>query len=427
MLLYFSIKNSRSFEHHATLSLIGGDSLRLPQNVQTIDSYEFKVLKSATIYGANASGKTNFLKAFADGIRIVEYGLFKESSASNKSSNQASITFHPNKNKDINVDNSTDYVYGMLVNGSKYEFRFSNNGKMITEERLMRYEVGQKYPTTIYARVFNQTEYIWYFDKQFDVANEIFKSIKFSTAKSKLWLSEANRFSKEYNNMFLSIEQVWDFFTNKILYFIDSHVPNEIDIAPTLKAIYKNKKLKTDFIKLLKLVDFRIEDINIQIKKDDSVTAQTRQTGLDKSGKTKDIFYDLLTENSTGTNRFLTWLLPWYHALIYDKILIIDEFGNSMHPILVEFLIKLFHDKKRKAQIVFSTHYTELMNRSLFRDDQIWLVNKDHTGNSTLEPLSNYEVPDNVLLDKGYLQGLFKGIPHIADIEIQKARQLISK
>jgi AAA15 family ATPase/GTPase len=267
MLLYFSVKNSRSFEHHATLSFVADDSLRLPQNVQTIEHYDFKVLKSATIYGANASGKTNFLKAFVDGISIIEYGLFKETLSSNKSSKQTVATFHPNKNKDIKV----------------------------------------------------------------------------------------------------------------------------------------------------------------QIKKDDSVTAQTRQTGFDKWGKTKDIFYDLLTENSTGTNRFLIWLLPWYQALIYDKILIIDEFGNSMHPILVEFLIKLFHDKKRKAQILFSTHYTELMNRSLFRDDQIWLVNKDHTGNSTLEPLSNYEVPDKVLLDKGYLQGLFKGIPHIADIEIQKARQLIPK
>jgi AAA15 family ATPase/GTPase len=427
MLLYFSVKNSRSFEHHATLSFVADDSLRLPQNVQTIEHYDFKVLKSATIYGANASGKTNFLKAFVDGISIIEYGLFKETLSSNKASKQTVATFHPNKNKDINVDNSTDYVYGILINGCKYEFRFSNNDKIITEERLMRYESGQKYPITIYARVFNQTEYVWYFDKQFDVDNEIFKSIKFSTAKSKLWLSEANRFSKEYNNRFPTIEQVCDFFTNKILYFIDNNMPNEIEIAPTLKAIYKNKKLKTDFIKLLKLVDFRIEDIKVQIKKDDSVTAQTRQTGFDKLGKTKDIFYDLLTENSTGTNRFLTWLLPWYQALIYDKILIIDEFGNSMHPILVEFLIKLFHDKKRKAQILFSTHYTELMNRSLFRDDQIWLVNKDHTGNSTLEPLSNYEVPDKVLLDKGYLQGLFKGIPHIADIEIQKARQLIPK
>ncbi|MEY4938020.1 MAG: hypothetical protein RIS64_4379 [Bacteroidota bacterium] len=431
MLLYFTIQNSRSFEQAATLSLIAGQGNELPQNIQKIESYDFTLLKSAILYGANASGKTNFLKALADGTQIIKFGLLNTIGDTFEDTPTESVKarFYPNKNKELNLHQPSEYRYGVLLNGQKYEYRFSVNDVRIVEERLIRYDADRKYPTTLFVRLFDGAQYNWSFADGLKTPQaEIFRSIQLSTTKTKLWISEVERFSEDYEALLPEIRAITHFLTKQLVVFIHSDNPDKMDLIPTLLMIYKNKELKAHFMKIIKLADFKIQDIDVTIKeKKDTlkIRARTIHKGYDPLGIEKTVYYDLQTENSQGTNRFIAWLAPFFDALIHNKVLIIDEFGNSMHPAITQLLIQLFHDTRRNAQIIFSTHYTELMDETLFRTDQIWLVNKDTKGNSTLEALSNYEIPAQFYLDRLYRNGLFRGRPFVTEHEIQKVKKVI--
>jgi hypothetical protein len=183
MLLYFTIQNSRSFEHAATLSLIAGQGNELPQNIQKIESYDFTLLKSAILYGANASGKTNFLKALADGTQIIKFGLLNTIGDTFEDTPTESVKarFYPNKNKELNLHQPSEYRYGVLLHGQKYEYRFSVNDVRIVEERLIRYDADRKYPTTLFVRLFDGAQYNWSFADGLKTPQaEIFRSIQLS-------------------------------------------------------------------------------------------------------------------------------------------------------------------------------------------------------------------------------------------------------
>ncbi len=149
MLLYFKIKNSRSFSETATLSMIADDTIdRLPQNI--INANSKHILKTAVIYGANASGKSNLLKAFADGCIIVQNGISLE----RKQSTKNNTLYLPNKNHETNKSLPTCYTYGLLIDDIRYEYYFSNDASRIVEEKLLCYEEGKKYPTTLFKRIY---------------------------------------------------------------------------------------------------------------------------------------------------------------------------------------------------------------------------------------------------------------------------------
>lgn len=424
MLLYFTIKNSRSFEQEATLSFIAGNENELPQNFIDVPKYNIRVLKTAIIYGANASGKSNLLKAMADGLLIMGNGLLIEKQISVESLISATTfnaIYFPNRNNDKNLKSPTTYKYGFILENEKYEYTFTNDANRILEEKLLHFIPNEKHPITIYQRIFlsEKNDNGWYFNKKNswgEEADKIVDASKVTISKSQLWLSEVAKVSQEKEHKVVFIENIYNWFLSNFNYYIDIKSPGEKDITETIIAIYKDKKLKEHFLSLLKIADFKIQDISIELQKQNGrnrLQAHTLHKSVGEDGKRKNIKYDLISENSTGTLRFLAWLLPFYETLINGKILIIDEFGNSIHPLLTEFMIQLFHDKKRSAQLIFSTHYTELMSRTLFRDEQILLINRNEDGNSSIVPLSYYNIPPNILLDKIYLQGVLNAVPNI--------------
>jgi len=165
---------------------------------------------------------------------------------------------------------------------------------------------------------------------------------------------------------------------------------------------------KTDFV----IHGFDIKTLQSENGKP-KLLAKTYHEGIDVNGEKMKVAYDFITEESTGTQQFIAWLAPWLLTLSGNKVLIVDELGNSMHPLLSEYLIDLFHKHSGNAQLIFTIHDVKLMDRNKMRDDQMWIVNRDNQGNSTIEPLSNYVIDDDKQLDNAYLQGVFDGIPHI--------------
>jgi len=115
-----------------------------------------------------------------------------------------------------------------------------------------------------------------------------------------------------------------------------------------------------------------------------------------------------------GTQRLFALAGPVLDILERGQFLVVDELESSLHPYLVGQLIDLFHDPRRNAkgaQILFSTHNTNLLDLKRFRRDQIWFVQKDASEASSLEPLSDYKVRNMLSLEKAYLQGRFGGVP----------------
>ena len=97
----------------------------------------------------------------------------------------------------------------------------------------------------------------------------------------------------------------------------------------------------------------------------------------------------------------------------------VDELNIKLHPLLLKFIVDLFYDEDSAAQLIYTTHDTTLMDKKFFRRDQIWFVQKDEFGYSTLSALSDFKVRSDASFEKDYLAGVYGGIPLLEDFEIQ--------
>lgn len=408
MLLYFRISNSRSIDEEIEISFIAGDyGKKLPKNIYPVKKYGFSVVKTLALYGANASGKSNILKAMSDGSKIITESIVNKDLEGHLMKN--AIRFYPNKNNIKNKNGHTSYTYGLLINEVYYEYQIQNNHERITSERLWQFEPNNDIPTTIFERKYNEEKYIWFFYKIFD--DDFKHIIKSVTNPFTTVLSEANNYIK--NNKLISyafIVNIYNWFDKKIGDAVNVDTPGNFWVDFSLLSINTEKTYKKEILKILEASNFNIKDIKVIINKEEEIqSAHTFHINSDN----QQIKYDFFTEESIGTQQFIAWLFPWLHTFEINGILIVDEFGNSLHPLIAKYLISLFYKKKGSHQLIFATHYTELLNREEIRDDQVYLVDKDKDGNTIVSALSDYIIPEEAALDKIYLQGVLKGVPFI--------------
>jgi len=148
---------------------------------------------------------------------------------------------------------------------------------------------------------------------------------------------------------------------------------------------------------------------------------KTMHNVLDEQGNDIVINFDF-DEESEGTKRLFALVGSWIDALNNGRILIVDELDTKLHPLLMEFLIKLFHNptqNKNDAQLIFTTHNTNLLDLDLFRRDQIWFTEKNpNFGNTDLYSLLEFSPRKDKNVRKGYLAGRYGAIPFISDDRI---------
>jgi hypothetical protein len=412
MLLYFKTANSRSFAEEVEFSMIAADfGDKLLENTISLDKYGVSVLKSSVIYGANASGKSNLLKAMVDGSRVVL------NRAQNLKGEELRHCY--NKNQEINQSKPTRYVFGIFVDNVHFEYSFSHNAERIVEEQLIEFQPDQE-PICHFERKYDlQTrKYDWSaFSESFQ--NEAATTLKtFIVKKNNLFLSVAANLSEDSEVRLPIAETIYAWFEEQLAYVINLAAPGLMGYEPSFKLIRQSPEVKKLFLDILEKTDFVIKDLIIEESKDEdgkvTLFAKSYHKGFNIHGEPVDVEYDFLKEESTGTQQLVAWLVPWLIALSKHQVLMVDELGNSMHPLLSEYLVNLFHKHSKSAQLIFTTHDVKLMNREKLRDDQIWLVHRDREGNSTIEPLSNYAIEDDKLLDNVYLQGIVGGVPEIS-------------
>ncbi|RLA79310.1 MAG: ATP-binding protein, partial [Epsilonproteobacteria bacterium] len=384
MFLQFSVNNFRSIKDTVTFSML--TSSKDSENSFKIKNYE--LLSSAVIYGANASGKSNILKAMA----------FMKDIVLNKSKVIQSTDTLPHDPFRLNTstqDASSTFEIVFFIDEVKYRYGLEMDNTTVYSEWL--YEAKKNKEAKLFYRDIEDEEYVnpnkfkegfIFFDK---------KKNKIKVSKNQLFLWKCDQDDGIISTVILN----W--FTR--FNMIDG-VNHDGYVNYTMKKM-EDSKFKNKIVNLVKTADIGIEDIELQTEdipldvlekmpisdklkekfRDgglQSVTLNTYHKKYDKYDNEIGITtFDLDEEESLGTKKFFTMSAPILNTLQEGKILMIDELDASLHPILTKHLIKLFHDKSintKNAQLIFATHDTNLLNRHIFRRDQIWMTEKDKYG-----------------------------------------------
>lgn len=408
---FFSIKEEIVLDFRAA-NINSTKAKLLSNNVFSIGKN--KLLKSVAIYGANASGKSNIIKA----IRFCNAMVFE----SHRHNEATIFNFQPFKFGGYNRKPST-YFIRFIDNGIEFEYSFSLTRTQIITESLYYYPKGRR------AEVFTRDELAGKSKKDKYSFQSVIKrpmDVAQNTSNKTLFISRASQMDREI------AKDVFNYFHNK---FILRYQEFGISAIESLSNQNKNRLLEA-----LRIADSDIIDLNIKVLKKEGKHFNANLTDLTfsvenvvqnhlqiksyhkTSPKTS---FDFFTEESAGTIRLFYIMLTILDIVKHDKVLLIDEIGESLHTDIIQYIFNLFN-ASNKAQLICTTHNTNFLDLKKFRKDQIYFVNKKDDASSDLYSLLDYsDFRDTMNLEKAYFQGRFDAIPFVND-SIENLKSIIS-
>ncbi|MGL4632301.1 MAG: AAA family ATPase [Leadbetterella sp.] len=438
MILQFSVTNYRAFKEKVTLSLLASNydkDTRENENVILNEKFNYRILKSAVIYGANAGGKSKFIEAL---IFMRHFTLM--SSKDTQKGDQISIEPFRLNAKSITQGSEFEIVFFLKNNIYRYGFEVEKNKvvaewlyhKTKTKENELFYRDYQKitYQTKKFAKLDTLVKENLVRDNallisvlaQFNdlLAESIldwFKDLKvISGLKEEGYLNDTMLLSKESKQK------------QRILTFL-KNADIGIDDFKLKKPTFED--LDTDKINVPKELKDAIAGLNSYIKKtlmdenrerfSDVITYHKQ---FDEDGKyLKDIEFSLLEDESSGTRKYFALIGQIIKIIDIGGVLFVDELDSKIHPNLVCKIVSIFNSKNlnpNNAQLVFNTHDTNLLSSGLFRRDQIWFVKKDMDGASKLYSLADFktdEVRKNEAFENNYIRGKYGAIPFLGEFD----------
>ena len=353
-------------------------------------------LKSAVIYGANASGKSNVLNAF---WFMVNYVLTSHNQQVHKT-----IEGTPFKFDRETPARPSNFEVIFTANGIRYAYGFSVTEKAVAEEYLYYYPNGRQ------AIIFERKDTT---DFRFTVDIDEQNTLKDRTSANKLYLSVASNWS------YAKVIPVLEWFAScRII------TKNSVADAYGIEA----EQLKDDdyrrvIVSMLRVADFGIQSLlmrdsePIPSKRSDIFTGiDAVHTVQDAEGNT--FSYTLnMTEESDGTNSYFKLIGVVKKVLDQGTLLVADEMDAHLHPLLTKHLVSLFNSAEfnpNNAQLIFTSHNTNLLDLDVLRRDQIWFTEKDEqTAATDLFSLHDFSIRKDAKVEKGYLIGRYGAIPFI--------------
>lgn len=416
MLVQFSVKNFMSFKEKQEFSMEAGIGDENIANIIDEKKISERILKTTALYGANASGKTNLIKAFSAAILMIRL-------SNNRQPGQKLMEMVPFAFDEETKKQPCEFEFIFWTDSKKYVYGFKADKDRVYEEYLYQYFSAK--PTRIFERT-NCNEYKFL---QPDEAK--LKAIKDQNLENKLFLATAT---------------TWNYDKTKAPYLwlaqsIDTY-PGGMSLSPfSLEAYNKDEdnSLKKFTLKLLEEADIVIKDYNVEIEEQEigrnvlvhlNIPTQITMPKhmviknitmahevIDENDNSK-VYNINLANESSGTMILFSMAPILKNVFENGKIIVMDEIERSLHPYLVEMIIRFFHNKeinKCNAQLIFSTHNTNLLSLDLFRRDQIWFAEKDpKKGATELYPLDDFSVRKTENIQKGYLNGRYGAIPFVA-------------
>ena len=422
MLIEFRTANFLSFKDMVEFSMLASnDKTHEDDNTFPINNRNRRILKSAAVYGANGSGKTNFVQAI-DFMR----DLVLEESPIRNCAYKLDRTMK---------DEPTFFEIIFIKNNIRYRYGFEIDRKSVLSEWLFYV------PTTKEASLFKREKQNITISRSFREGNVLRDSIK----NDKLFLS----FVAQLNGASIT-QSIMEWFEGmSVMSGLDSNLSNTVNML--LKEGKSGKNRKNQVLNILHKFDIQIEDIAIE-ERDfvpiavpanlemsdqmkaviESINALLEKGGGGKmpprvityrktyeNGKESGIEdFDLRRQESDGTKKLFALAGSLAQSLETGKTIVVDELESKLHPLVTKEIVKLFNSNisnKKNAQLIFTTHDTNLLQGNHFRRDQIWFTEKDKYGSSHLYSLLEYKPRKDASFQKDYINGRYGAIPYIGD------------
>ncbi len=371
------------------------------------------ILKTVVLYGANASGKSNIIKA----IRFCSLMVI------NSHNHNENVIFNFKKFKFKNSSKKpSNYFIRFVSNNIEYEYSYSLLQDRIVTESLHYYPKGR------IAKIFTRDERLGDSKKEKYSFGSIIKrpfDVADNTSDKTLYISRASQMDRDI------AKEIFSYFNNT---FILGYIGYN---APQVEVLFK--KYKEQLLEALKIADSDIVDIKINKVKQPrkNINANLDDQTLSIEDVIQDalqiktyhkadpsVGFDLLLEESEGTKKLFVIMLGILDIVSHNKILMIDEIGESLHTDIIEYIFNLFR-AGNKAQLICTTHNTRFLDLKKFRKDQIFFVNKKPDASTDLYSLYDYsDFRDTMDLEKAYLQGRFDAVPFVND-SLQNLKSVI--
>lgn len=416
MLIEFTVGNYRSFKNPVTFSMVAANLVSQDKsldenNVFTVDD-DLKLLKSAAIYGANASGKSNLAMALAFVRRFM-----LTSSKDTQSTDE--IEIEPFRLSTETEGQPSFFEIVFLIDQVKYRYGFEVTTERVVSEWL--YYVPKKRETNLFERKLDEIK----LTKKYDA-----EGIQKRTRKNALFLSVSAQFNVEI------AEIVLDWIHDRLN--IISGL-NDDDYKGFTILSLGNNEYRQEIIQLINKFDLGIDGVKVQLHEltpdllPQNMPEEVKKRIIQERRKATSIGilhkkydsdgnyelteeFDLENHESQGTQKIFSWAAPLVMILKRGETLVIDEFDARLHPLLSQSIVQLFNSKEtnpHNAQLIFMTHDTNLLNRKIFRRDQIWFTEKNRYGATDLYSLAEYNVRNDANFENDYIKGRYGAIPYI--------------
>ena len=434
MLIEFKFGNFRSFRDEAVLSM---EATGLSTFMNSLITYKTtKLLPSVVIYGKNGGGKSNVIRAFWLAVQFIR-------NAQRTQHEKASIPVKPFLLNDTSVNEPTSFEFTYVLDEVKYTYGFAATKNCVVREYLYHAPKGQK------SMVFEREYQTFTFRENAEKRKR--QLISETVAPNQLYFAIACTMNEKACIAAMKWFREYLFFSR-----------DYTDIPHQLLEYSEDTNMLNAISNYAKMADLGIKDMKFEIKStelDESLTfpeempegikaalttfmqalsdapnssetklmmgevdATSFHKGIDSDG-TERLYPLKLSDESDGTRKLMAIAPGVERVLACGGVLLVDELEKEMHPMLFELIVSKFQSKTsnpNNAQLIFTTHNTELLNMELIRKDQIYFADKSRKdGSSSLYSISEFATPTTENVRKGYLMGKYGATPDIQIEEVE--------
>jgi len=431
MLLRFSVENWMSFRDEATLDMVATREEQHSEHITPVEKYHLKLLPVAAIYGANASGKSNLIKA----LRFAQQFI----TAPPKS--DAPIPIKPFLLSEDSSERPTTFRFQLLIGETVYEYKFSVTAKSVTQEELRRINATSE--EKLFRRALAEEFFLSERIQDRGEQNFAFRG----THDNQLFLTNS------VSQRLAEFKPLFDWFEISLIVILpDSRFGQLADITDNHHPHFKRMTARLHDLDS-GIAGFRQVDVSAEgtvptgsfdalavdlkegestpisplseegvfLRKESGRVVARRLAPVHRSENGEEILFSF-SEESDGTRRLFD-LLPAFLFLEERRnlhVFVIDELDRSLHSNLTKELLEHYLariNSSSRSQLIFTTHDTQLMTQDIFRRDEIWITERDQSGASKLIAFSEFkDVRKDKDIRKSYLQGRMGGVPRIKNV-----------
>jgi AAA15 family ATPase/GTPase len=401
MLVQFTVGNFLSFKDKKTLSMTSANITECEDSNVTDDHH--KLLKGAVIYGANSSGKSNFINALVTLRTLIII--------SSKLSSTDELNITPYELNLSTIGKPSFFEIVMIIDGVRYRYGLEATAKGITAEWL--FEAKKKKEKPLFIREGDGIEVMKSFPEGTNLEEK--------TRDNGLFLAVADQFNGVIAKRIFAWFKLFYPFSGLAAHENFRHISSYL----LTSADYKDS-LKRFFLDLdLGFSDIKVNKVNEDKKEEQYEIFTVHEVFDDNNELSHTVRFNLSDRESAGTNKLYNLGCLIFTVLKFGGLLVVDELDTSLHPNLTVVITRLFNSKQdnpHNAQLIFTTHDTNLLENGNYRRDQIYFVEKDHYGASDLYSLVEYKEPGGKTVrkdrsfKKDYIQGRYGAIPYIGNL-----------